>query len=390
MQLFHYHLVTCELRDVEARYLGKLGFDLVARYGRMGDEHVSVEPGVSWEQARPRRVQAAALGARARRDQRGRAARSLGSSASRPPRCRSRRRRVPGRARAGHAVEPPDPGARRQPHVRRHERGLPARGPSTARMDRRAARRTTTILWLTELQLRADDPEVKAAALGDLLDARSARPTSRSAAPPSRSSAAAPKAGPSCRRALRLADAGRRASYTAALSTEHSYAAAGVSLATAGVRRRAAPHRRRVDRRDRVRRVRRAASARRRASARRVDRRRRHEADRSPARARPAARLRSRSRGALHQRRAHVRRRPAAAARLRRGERDPARGGRRARRGSGRGLPRGPASRSSAARPPSCPGIYAPGELDFAGTCVGIVGAADVIDGSTRRARATP
>ena len=37
MQLFHYHLVTSELRGVEARYLGKLGFDLVARYGRMGD-----------------------------------------------------------------------------------------------------------------------------------------------------------------------------------------------------------------------------------------------------------------------------------------------------------------------------------------------------------------
>ena len=50
MHLFHYHLVTSELRDVEARYLGKLGFDLVARYGRVGDDHVSVEPGVSWEQ----------------------------------------------------------------------------------------------------------------------------------------------------------------------------------------------------------------------------------------------------------------------------------------------------------------------------------------------------
>ena len=49
MHLFHYHLVTSQLRDVEARYLGKLGFDLVARYGRIGDEHVAVEPGVSWE-----------------------------------------------------------------------------------------------------------------------------------------------------------------------------------------------------------------------------------------------------------------------------------------------------------------------------------------------------
>jgi hypothetical protein len=49
VQLFHYHLVTSELRDVEARYLGKLGFNLVARHGRVGDDHVSVEPGVSWE-----------------------------------------------------------------------------------------------------------------------------------------------------------------------------------------------------------------------------------------------------------------------------------------------------------------------------------------------------
>ncbi len=49
MQLFHYHLVTSELRNVEARYLGKLGFELVARYGRVGDEHVAIEPGVSWE-----------------------------------------------------------------------------------------------------------------------------------------------------------------------------------------------------------------------------------------------------------------------------------------------------------------------------------------------------
>ena len=50
MHLFHYHLVTSELRDVEARYIGKLGFDLVARYGRVGDDHVSVEAGTSWEQ----------------------------------------------------------------------------------------------------------------------------------------------------------------------------------------------------------------------------------------------------------------------------------------------------------------------------------------------------
>lgn len=50
MHLFHYHLVTAQLREVEARYLAKLNFNLVARYGRVGDEHVAVEPGVSWDQ----------------------------------------------------------------------------------------------------------------------------------------------------------------------------------------------------------------------------------------------------------------------------------------------------------------------------------------------------
>jgi hypothetical protein len=49
VHLFHYHLVTSQLREVEARYLGKLGFRLVARYGRIGDDHVSFESGVSWE-----------------------------------------------------------------------------------------------------------------------------------------------------------------------------------------------------------------------------------------------------------------------------------------------------------------------------------------------------
>jgi hypothetical protein len=50
VRLFHYHLVTSEIINVEARYVGKLGFHLVARYGRVDDEHVSVEAGVSWEQ----------------------------------------------------------------------------------------------------------------------------------------------------------------------------------------------------------------------------------------------------------------------------------------------------------------------------------------------------
>jgi hypothetical protein len=50
VHLFHYHLVTSEVRELEARYVGKLGFELVARYGRIGENHVSAEPGSSWEQ----------------------------------------------------------------------------------------------------------------------------------------------------------------------------------------------------------------------------------------------------------------------------------------------------------------------------------------------------
>ena len=50
MQLFHYHLVTSKVRDVEARYIAKLGFGLVARYGRIGDEQTHYEAGVPWEE----------------------------------------------------------------------------------------------------------------------------------------------------------------------------------------------------------------------------------------------------------------------------------------------------------------------------------------------------
>jgi hypothetical protein len=50
VHLFHYHLVTSQLRDVEARYLGRLGFHLVARHGRIGENHRSFESGTSWEE----------------------------------------------------------------------------------------------------------------------------------------------------------------------------------------------------------------------------------------------------------------------------------------------------------------------------------------------------
>ncbi len=50
MNLFHYHLVTSRVREVEARYVGKLAFDLVARHGRIGEDLTSYEPGVSWDE----------------------------------------------------------------------------------------------------------------------------------------------------------------------------------------------------------------------------------------------------------------------------------------------------------------------------------------------------
>jgi catechol 2,3-dioxygenase-like lactoylglutathione lyase family enzyme len=49
VHLFHYHLVTSRVRDVEARYIGKLGFDLVARHGRIGEDTTSFEAGYGWE-----------------------------------------------------------------------------------------------------------------------------------------------------------------------------------------------------------------------------------------------------------------------------------------------------------------------------------------------------
>ena len=50
MQLFHYHLVTSRVREVEARYIGKLAFDLIARHGRIGEDLTSYEPGVAWSE----------------------------------------------------------------------------------------------------------------------------------------------------------------------------------------------------------------------------------------------------------------------------------------------------------------------------------------------------
>jgi len=42
--------VTSHVREVEARYLGKLGFRLVARYGRIGEDQMHFEAGVGWDE----------------------------------------------------------------------------------------------------------------------------------------------------------------------------------------------------------------------------------------------------------------------------------------------------------------------------------------------------
>lgn len=50
MHLFHYHLVTSKVRLLEGRYLGKLGFELIGRYGWRGESSQWYESGISWDQ----------------------------------------------------------------------------------------------------------------------------------------------------------------------------------------------------------------------------------------------------------------------------------------------------------------------------------------------------
>lgn len=50
MHLFHYHLVTSQVRLLEGRYLGKLGFELIGRYGWRGESSQWFEAGTPWEE----------------------------------------------------------------------------------------------------------------------------------------------------------------------------------------------------------------------------------------------------------------------------------------------------------------------------------------------------
>jgi catechol 2,3-dioxygenase-like lactoylglutathione lyase family enzyme len=169
VELFHYHLVTSNVREVEARYLAKLGFRLVARYGRVGEDQVHFEAGVPWDELEEKgfrhRLSELERGAvnvvvqpgqwsLPRVDHVGVA---LDDDEFRDvlERATERRLRVqeyPGRR----AFIATDAGYRVEVHPQREwiDELLAAAGD----------------LRLTELQLRADDPEAKAGALAELLE----------------------------------------------------------------------------------------------------------------------------------------------------------------------------------------------------------------------------
>jgi catechol 2,3-dioxygenase-like lactoylglutathione lyase family enzyme len=170
VHLFHYHLVTSKVREVEARYLGKLGFDLVARHGRIGEDMTSFEPGHAWEE-----LDQAGFKLRLTELERGAVNVVVQPGQWELPRIDH----------LGFALDEDEFVAT---IARATERGL--------RVQEHGGRRTfistgvgfrlelhpprdwldelleqERVLRLAELQLRADDPELKAAALGELLAA---------------------------------------------------------------------------------------------------------------------------------------------------------------------------------------------------------------------------
>jgi hypothetical protein len=169
VELFHYHLVTSHVREVEARYLGKLAFRLIARYGRVGDDQVHFEAGVSWDDLEQKgfrhRLSELERGAvnvvvqpgqwaLPRVDHVGVALDDdeFGEVLERATRQRLRVQEYPGRR----TFVATGAGYRLEVHPQRDwiDELLAAAGE----------------LRLTELQLRADDPEAKAGALADLLE----------------------------------------------------------------------------------------------------------------------------------------------------------------------------------------------------------------------------
>jgi hypothetical protein len=167
--LFHYHLVTSKVRQVEARYLGKLGFDLVARYGRIGEDATAFEAGTSWEELDDR-------GFKLRLSELERGAVNVVVQPGQWP--------VPRIDHIGLALDDDEfeavleTAARRELRVQEHggRRTFVSTGagyrlelhPPRDWLDDLLANREH--LRIAELQLRADDPEAKAGVLATLLE----------------------------------------------------------------------------------------------------------------------------------------------------------------------------------------------------------------------------
>ena len=170
MHLFHYHLVTSKVRLLEARYLGKLGFSLVARHGRIGEETTSFESGYGWDDLDR-------MGFKLRLTELERGAVNVVVQPG--------QWELPRIDHLGFALDEDDFVAtlaraevrdlRVQEHGGRRTFVSTNAGyrlelhPPRDWLDELLANRSE--LQLAELQLRADDPELKAAALGELLEA---------------------------------------------------------------------------------------------------------------------------------------------------------------------------------------------------------------------------
>ncbi len=176
MQLSHYHLVTSKVREVEARYLGKLGFTLVARHGRIGEDTTSFESGYGWEDLDR-------MGFKLRLSELERGAVNVVVQPGQWD--------LPRVDHLGFALDEDDFVAtlaraelrdlRVQEHGGRRTFVSTNAGyrlelhPPREWLDDLLA--NSTELKLSELHLRADDPELKASTLGELLEARYTRDT---------------------------------------------------------------------------------------------------------------------------------------------------------------------------------------------------------------------
>ena len=170
MHLFHYHLVTSRVREVEARYLGKLGFTLVSRHGRIGEDTTAFEAGYGWEDLDR-------MGFKLRLSELERGAVNVVVQPG--------QWELPRVDHLGLALDEDDfvstlaRAAVRELRVQEHGgRRTFVTTNAGYRLELHPPRdwlddllATDSELKLAELQLRADDPELKAAALGELLEA---------------------------------------------------------------------------------------------------------------------------------------------------------------------------------------------------------------------------